>query len=46
MGILDRFKRSNKAEEAEDIAGPIYANTATNNITLPHSPGERSDRRE
>lgn len=36
----------NKVEEAEDIAGPMYANTAVNNVTAPHGPGERSDRRE
>lgn len=36
----------NKAEEAEDLAGPMYANTAVNNVTAPRGPGERSDRRE
>ena len=35
-----------KAQEAEDVAGPMYANTAVNNATAPKGPGERSDRRE
>jgi hypothetical protein len=35
-----------KAEEAEDVAGPMYANTMANNVTAPRGPGERSDRRE
>ena len=35
-----------KVEEAEDMASPMYANTAVNNVTAPRGPGERSDRRE
>jgi hypothetical protein len=46
MGILDRIRRTNKVQEAEDMATPSYANTAVNNITAPKGPGERSDRRE
>ena len=46
MGILDKLRRTNKVQEAEDMATPSYANTAVNNITAPKGPGERSDRRE
>ena len=38
--------RRNKVEEAEDMATPMYANTAVNNVTAPRGLGERSDRRE
>jgi hypothetical protein len=41
LGI--HLPRKNKVEEAEDMATPTYANTATNQIM---SPGDRSDRRE
>ena len=44
--VLGIHLHKNKVEEAEDIAGPMYANTAVNNVTAPHGPGERSDRRE
>lgn len=46
MGILDRFKHKDAAQEAEDVSGPMYANTVANNVTAPRGPGERSDRRE
>jgi hypothetical protein len=44
LGIHLHSKK--KVEEAEDMAAPMYANTAINNVTAPRGPGERSDRRE
>jgi hypothetical protein len=44
LGI--HLPRRNKVEEAEDMATPTYANTATNQIMAPTSPGDRADRRE
>ena len=44
--VLGIHLHKNKVEEAEDLAGPMYANTVANNVTAPRGPGERSDRRE